>query len=83
MSGCRLNGYLGLLLLSLSLAVVARAADLSTPGAFTQEELLQKQRREAVEARLQPQPPDIRLRTAPGGDTIHFLRITLFPRIQG
>ncbi|WP_335342346.1 ShlB/FhaC/HecB family hemolysin secretion/activation protein, partial [Sedimenticola hydrogenitrophicus] len=50
----------------------AAAADLSAPSALTREQLLQDQRQEALEARLQPQPADVRILSAAQTESIDF-----------
>lgn len=72
MPGYRLVWYLKFSLLPLGLVCFTAAADLSTSLSFTQEEVLQDQRRQALETRLQPEPPVVSLRSAPRHTAIHF-----------
>lgn len=80
MVGIRIIWCLRLSLPVLGLISFTSAADPATDVPFTQEELRQQQPREALETRLQPQPPDIPLRPARRKTAIHFpLESPCFP----
>lgn len=74
MSGYVLGWYVRLVFPSLGLVCFTAMADLSAPSALIQEQLLQDQRQEALEERLQPKPGDIRLLSSPKTDMIDFPR---------
>lgn len=80
MSGIRIIWHLRLSLPVLGLISLTAAADPVTTTSFAQEELHQQQRREALETRLLPEPPEIRRRSVRRKKAIHFpLESPCFP----
>lgn len=72
MFGFRLIGYRKSLLVPLWLASITTLADQNTNPPLYQEELRQQQRREALQTRLQPEPPEVNLRSIAPRKAIHF-----------